>query len=149
MMAPLSPSPAHRPELAAFPCRTPRTEAWRTASLEALHLGVLWETRTCEGWSHSCSSPRWARHSPAAPLPIPAEGVGPRRSRHARLTVQLVLREAGPAQVPHGEQGYREGRRREGPEGDNRQWRLAHTPLHEDLSERGRTERGEGFLRLS
>lgn len=83
--------------------------------------------------------------SSEAPLPIPAEGAGPRRSRHARLTVQLVLREAGPAQVPHGEQGYRVGRRREGPEGDSRQWRLVHTPFHEDPSQGGRTERGEGF----
>lgn len=33
-------------------------------------------------------------------------------SRHAgRLTVQLVLREAGPAQVPHGVQGYGAGGR--------------------------------------
>lgn len=63
---------------------------------------------------------------PRRPSPLPVEGVAP-----PGLTVQLVLREAGPAQVPHGVQGYGvrgEGGRRRGPEGDSRQRTLVHTP---------------------
>lgn len=59
-----------------------------------------------------------AQVSSEASLPVPVEGVA-RRSHRARLTVQLVLREAGPTQVPQGEQGYRVGAG--APEGDSRQ----------------------------
>lgn len=60
----------------------------------------------------------WARVSSEAPLPIPGRP-GPHVGRRAgRLTVQLVLCEAGPAQVPHGVHGYGAGGG--GPEGDSR-----------------------------
>lgn len=59
-----------------------------------------------------------AQVSSGASLPVPVQGVA-RRSRRARLTVQLVLREAGPTQVPQGEQGYPVGAG--APEGDSRQ----------------------------
>lgn len=59
-----------------------------------------------------------AQVSSGASLPVPVQGVA-RRSHRARLTVQLVLREAGPTQVPQGEQGYPVGAG--APEGDSRQ----------------------------
>lgn len=154
MMAPPSPSPAHRPELVAFLRCTPRTEAWPPLPWGPCISMCCGKFAWVKGGpllavARGGRATRLRSHVLRGPAPIPAEGVGPRWSRHARLTVQLVLREAGPAQVPHGEQGYRVGRRREGPEGDSRQRRLVHTPLHGDPSEGGRTERGEGFLRLS
>lgn len=58
------------------------------------------------------------------------EGVAP-----PGLTVQLVLREAGPAQVPHGVQGYgvRGGGEAEGAGGRQQTEDVStHTPLHRD-----------------
>lgn len=71
-----------------------------------------------------------------APLPSPWKAWPVREPLCGGLTVQLVLREAGPAQVPHGVESYGvglggwsgRGWGQRGPEGDSRQRRLVHTP---------------------
>ena len=131
-----APRPPGGRDLSHFPFCPALTDGGleQTFPGDPLLFCVFQESHARAGGSPSSSSPRRAHHSavgrrPRRPLSPPRGRRGPSGScRAGGLTVQLVLREAGPAQVPHGVQGYGVGVGWRGPEGDSRQRRLVHTP---------------------